>query len=282
MLFGMRETTWPDALLVEPANPVAALVVVSGSSGRLEKERARVLAAHGIAAYAFQWYQGMPAPLEDYPLESFVPVLDRVGSLAPTTGILGTSFGAEISLILAANGLPLDLVVALSPTSVVWQSPMLDEFERPVGVNKWSWQEHSLPGVPYVDRTTWAGRPVATALDSHAASLAAFSGEREDVTIKVERIAGDLVVSSGGADAVWQAEEFCGDIVQRRARHGLATCHVHRPFAGHRAVFPGETIPASPSGMPHGGTPEANRSHGTQILQAILDRTVPSLENESG
>lgn len=261
----------PDGVLIEPANPITALVVISGSSGRLELERARVLAAHGIAAYAFQWYQGMPAPLDDYPLDTFEPVLDRLRSLAPRTGILGSSFGAEISLILAAHGVPLDLVVALAPTSVVWQSPLRDSRGRPVGLNKWSWRGQSMVGVPYIDGATWPGYASASALDVHLASLDTFSGECDDVVIQVERITAGLVVSSGGADAVWQAEKFCADIVQRRARLGLPTVHVHHPRAGHRAVLPGEIVPISSRGLPHGGTPEANRSHGEQILRAILD-----------
>lgn len=267
----MRETDFPGGVLIEPVNPVAALVVISGSSGRLELERARALAAHDIAAYAFQWYQGMPAPLDDYPLDTFEPVLDRVRSLAPRTGILGSSFGAEISLILAAHGVSLDLVVALAPTSVVWQSPLRDARGRPVGVNKWSWRGRSVVGVPYIDAATWPDFTSAPALDVHVASLATFAGEREDVVIQVERITADLVVSSGGADAVWQAERFCEDIVQRRAQVGLPTVHVHHPRAGHRPVLPGEVAPMSPHSLPHGGSPEDNRSHGEQILRAILD-----------
>jgi uncharacterized protein len=259
-------------VLVEPAVAKAALVVISGSSGRLEVERARILAAHGIAAYAFKWYQGMPAPLDDFPLETFVPALEHVRSLAPRAGILGTSFGAEIALLLATKGVPLDLVVALVPTSVVWQSPMRDPQGRPVGGNKWSWKGESLPGVPYVDRTTWTGRPLLTALDSHQASLTAFPGDRESVEIKVEEINSELLVSSGGADAVWQAQDFCRDIVRRRARHGLATFHVHHPRAGHRATLPGETTPTLRPDMPQsGGTPKANRAHGERLLHAILD-----------
>jgi hypothetical protein len=275
----MRETRLPDGVLVEPADPNAALVVISGSSGRLEVERARVLARHGIAAFAFHWYDGMPAPLADLPLETFMAALDRIRPLAPSTGILGTSFGAEVSLLLAANAVPLDLVVALAPTSVAWQSPLRDDDGRPVGVNKWSWAGRSVPGVPYLDQTKWTGAPVECARDVHVLSLAASAGDSEDVAIKVEAITADLVVSSGGADTVWQAEAFCHDIVRRRTQHGLATTHVHHPEAGHRAVLPGESPPTLRLDMPRSsGTAEANEAHGEQVLSAILGRIALATE----
>lgn len=230
-----------------------------------------MLAKHGVAAYAFQWYAGIPAPLENLPLENFAVALDRIRGLAPLSGILGTSFGAEASLLLASHGVSLDLVVALAPTSVVWQSPLQDDAGRPVGVNKWSFRGQSIPGVPYVDRTTWTAQPLETALESHTASLGSFSGDPEEVTIKVENISADLIVSSGGQDSVWQSKAFCDAIVERRERHGLTTTLVHHPDAGHRAVLPGESMPVLPPYMPQsGGTPEANRAHGAEVLATIL------------
>ena len=268
----MRESELPGGVLVEPVvDPAAALVVISGSSGRLEVGRARVLARHGMAAYAFRWYAGMPTQLTDLPLETLFPALDVVRGLSPVTGILGSSFGAEISLLLAAHGVPLDLVVALAPTSVVWQSPLCDDAGRPVGENKWSFAGRSLPGVPYIDQTTWTGLPLETARDAHEASLAEFDGNLDEVTIKVEDISADLILSSGGSDIVWQSEVFCNDIVQRRLQHGLVTTHVHHPEAGHRAVLPGETPPVLPPDLPQsGGSTEANRAHGDQVLTSIL------------
>jgi hypothetical protein len=168
----------------------------------------------------------------------------------------------------------LALVVALAPTPVVWQSPIHGEHGRPVGVNKWSWQDESLPGAPYVDRTRWTIPPITTALDSQQASLAAYRGDIDDVVIRVENFDGELIVSSCGADQVWQAELFCRDVVRRRTRRGLDTLHVHDPDACHRAILPGETAPVLRPDMPRsGGVPPANRKHGRQVLSAIVTVT---------
>ena len=75
----------------ENGTPSLALMVLSGSSGRVEHQRARVLAAHGIAALAVPWFgvRGLPTTPRRVPLESLLPHLDRLADAAPRVGVAG-------------------------------------------------------------------------------------------------------------------------------------------------------------------------------------------------
>ncbi len=161
--------------LVLPASgtPSLALLVLGGSSGRVEEQRARVLAGHGIAALAVPWFgaPGLPDTPRRVPLESLLPHLDRLASVAPRIGVLGTSFGAEAALLLGVRDPRVALVAALAPTSVVWQTADLDDRDRPIDDAKWTWRGERVVGVPYVDQT--AGGDFPDARTVHEASLAA-------------------------------------------------------------------------------------------------------------
>ncbi len=89
--------------LHQPAdrNGGTGVLVLSGSSGAVEDDRARLLAAHGATALALRWFGWpgqQPAPFE-VPLETFVEALDRLAGECARLAVLGTSFGAEAALL---------------------------------------------------------------------------------------------------------------------------------------------------------------------------------------
>jgi hypothetical protein len=245
-----------------------ALLVLSGSSGRVEEERARVLAGHGIVARAVPWFgaPGLPETPRRVPLESLLPHLDRLASAAPRLGVLGTSFGAEAALLLALRDPRISLVAALAPPSVVWQSADLDDQGRPVDDAKWTWQGEPIAGVPYVDQT---GGHFPDARTVHEASLAACP-DPAAYALPVEEIAAEVLVSAGGDDRVWQSEAFCAEIVARRRSAGRETTYVLHRDAGHRVVLPGERPAPDRPGFPRGGTPAADAELGRAVLAALL------------
>lgn len=255
--------------LVVPDSATCGLVVLSGSSGRVLAERADVLASYGVAALAVPWFgvEGLPASPRRVPLEALLPHVERLASVVPRVGVLGTSFGAEAALLLAVRDPRISLVGALAPTSVVWETSDQDTDGHPVSDAKWTWAGEPIPGVAYADATTQG--PFADARDWHEASLAACP-EPDRFEIPVERITGKVIISSGGDDRVWQAPQFCQDIVARRSAAGLTTTHVHHPGAGHQVVLPGEApAPARPD-FPRGGSPEADAELGAAVLEAVL------------
>ncbi|SDC73236.1 acyl-CoA thioester hydrolase/BAAT C-terminal domain-containing protein [Nocardioides lianchengensis] len=255
-------TAEPPGLLVRPgaARDVGtAVLLLAGSSGRVDEGRARVLAAAGATVWAIRWFGGpgqQPAPY-DVPLELFAEALDRLRSEADRLAVVGTSFGAEAALLTASYDGPVDACVAFAPTSVVWTG-----YDGERATSHWTRAGLPLPCVPFVADWAPAEDPPAFR-DHYARSLdAAPATVREAATIPVERIGGDLVLVAGGDDQVWPSSDHARAIAVRRAAHGLATTVVEHPVAGHRTVLPGEAVVRGGMSMRRGGTPMADQALG--------------------
>lgn len=80
-----------------PARPCGTgVLVLAGSSGRADRQRAELLARHGAVAAPLQWFGQpdlQPGPWE-FPLELFVQVLDALAPEVDRLAIHGVSFGA--------------------------------------------------------------------------------------------------------------------------------------------------------------------------------------------
>lgn len=136
----------------------AGVLVLAGSSGRIEDERCRILAREGLTALSVRWFggPGQPSGICEVPLETFVSATELLRSRgARRIGVLGASKGAEAALHLSVLDPGTDAVVALSPTSLTWANvgPGRDGRTRPYR-SSWTWRGEALPFVP----TTTAGR----------------------------------------------------------------------------------------------------------------------------
>jgi hypothetical protein len=264
--------TRPDGVLATPDGPPrAAALVLSGVSGTVEEERARMLAANGVAALSLRWFGGVGQPpgICEVPLECFVPALDRLASLSPRLAVFGVSKGAEAALLLAVRDPRITLSVAMSPSSVVWANvgAGLDGLTSPYR-SSWTWQGEPLPFVPYDDSWTVPRGDWPSYLDLYERSLRLFAADIDAARIPVENIAGDVIVTAGGDDQVWPSTAFAAAIVRRRERAGLDTVTIEHPDAGHRPVLPGEA-PSYGNALARGGSPEADAEHGTAIWAAV-------------
>jgi hypothetical protein len=177
------------------------------------------------------------------------------------------------------------LVVALSPTSVVWANvgPGLDGRDHP-DRSSWTRNGEPLPFVPYDHSWRPAeGQPPAFR-SMYERSLALYPHEAHRATIPVERISGRVILGAGGDDQVWPSLTFAEAIVGRRADHGLATTSITHPDAGHRLTFPGEpAIPPGDRNIARGGNPSANAELGCMMWETMTEafRTSPE-ESEAG
>ncbi|PWG14890.1 acyl-CoA thioesterase [Streptomyces sp. V2] len=234
------------------------VLVLAGSSGRVERERVRLLAEHGLTALSIRWFggPGQPAGIDEVPLETFTGALDLLGTDRVT--LLGTSKGAEAALLTAAHDPRVAAVVAVSPTSLVWSSP------HGTPCSSWTWRGRPLPYVPMDD--TWprpAEDPVAVR-GWYERSERTFARLLPAARIPVSRAA--LLLVAGGDDAMWPSLPHAEDLA---ARHPGARL-VSDPEAGHRVRFPGETpLPQSPR-FRYGGTPEADARLGAAAWPHVL------------
>ncbi|WP_405717135.1 acyl-CoA thioester hydrolase/BAAT C-terminal domain-containing protein [Streptomyces sp. NBC_00046] len=273
-----------EGFLARPAHgpdgdPGVGVLVLSGSSGRIEDERCRILAREGMAALSVRWFggSGQPPGICEVPLETFGPAIEvlRAGG-ARRIGILGTSKGAEAALHLSVLLPGVDAVVALSPTSLTWANvgPGKDGQDRPYR-SSWTWRGEPLPFVPYDD--SWApaparpeGGPVAVR-GWYEQSRSTFADRVDAARIPVERSGAELVLVAGGDDAMWPSLPCAQELAARREAAGRPVRVVSSPEAGHRPRLPGEGPAAASAQYRYGGSTAADAALGEAAWPQILD-----------
>ncbi|WP_245279035.1 acyl-CoA thioester hydrolase/BAAT C-terminal domain-containing protein [Mesorhizobium loti] len=259
--------------LLRCAGATTGVVVLSGSSGRVEVARARLFANEAVSALALQWFggEGQPAGICEIPLETFFAATDcLVGLGCRRIVYAGTSKGAEASLLAAVHDPRIDAVVAISPTSVVWGNigPGRDGISWPER-SSWTLKGVPLPFVP--TDPNWQASHIDglvsyRGLFEHC--LASFEQEADRAAIPVEAISAEIVLVAGGGDALWPSLDFAQSILRRRKDAGKATHLVSTPDAGHRILLPGETTPRSASHA-HGGNDRADADLGQEAWGCI-------------
>ncbi|TDC22807.1 acyl-CoA thioesterase [Streptomyces sp. 8K308] len=266
-----------EGFVAEPlVGSSAGVLVLSGSSGRVERERCRLFARAGVTAVSIRWFggPGQPPGICEIPLETFVAATGLLRERgAERVSILGSSKGAEAALLVSTLSDCVDAVIALAPTSVSWANvgPGRDGRDRPYR-SSWTWQDQPLPFVPYDDSWTPAepaGSPVAV-LGWYERSLATHAHRLPAAAIPVEKIDADLTLIAGGADRMWPSVRFARELAARRPAAGRRTLLVTQPEAGHRTVFPGEVAPPPSTRFAHGNTPEADKALGAAAWPHVL------------
>ncbi|RNI23182.1 alpha/beta fold hydrolase [Flexivirga caeni] len=249
------------------------VLVLAGSSGRLDVGRADALAAAGATVLALRWFGGVgqPATPCEVPLETFTDALDLLARECDRLAIVGLSYGAEAALLVALRDPRVASVVALAPTDLVWEGAHLDDDAPPR--SKWTWKGAPIPFVP-VDRGWVQEARPAFAPYYERSRATADPAVIEAATIPAERYGGDLVLVAGGDDHVWPSVPAAHAIVRRRARHGLETVLVEDANAVHPIVLPGETPPDPTRPYQVGGDEDAPQRLGAlawpEIQKALL------------
>jgi dienelactone hydrolase len=264
----MQEALDPAGVLVHPDAPSGTgVLVLGGSSGAVEADRARLLAGHGATAMSIRWFggEGQQPGTWEVPLEIFTGALDRLARSCDRLALLGTSFGAEAALLVAAHDARVTAVIAVAPSSVVWAG--VDDARQ---TSHWTLAGVPVPFVRFEEG--WqpdADPPAFRGL--YEASLNADPIAAEQAAIPVERIVGDVVLVAGGDDQVWPSDDFARRIAERRTAHGRATTVVTHPSAGHRVALPGEQPVRRGMAIARGGTPEADRELGSLAWPHIAE-----------
>ncbi|MFS3130465.1 alpha/beta fold hydrolase [Nocardioides sp. Bht2] len=247
------------------------VLVLAGSSGRLDVGRADALAAAGATALALRWFGGEgqpPVPCE-IELELFVAALDLLAADCERLAILGLSYGAEAALLTAVRDSRVSTVVALAPTDVAWEGQ--HQHDDDPRLSKWTWRGEGVPFVP-LDRE-WVpalDRPAFAPLYLQSRASAGADAV-EAARIPAETFRGTLVLVAGEDDQVWPGAQAARRIAASRAEAGLATHVVIDAAAGHPVVLPGETPPDLRRGYQVGGDEGAPQRLGALAWPAIRE-----------
>ena len=199
-----------DLFLNEGAQPKKAIIMLGGSEGGKSWSRIKQPVQHlvergyAILSLAYFGEEGLPDTLEEIPLEYFQTAFERLSKCADIIlgafAVLGGSKGAEAALLLASTFPQVKAVVAMSPSSVVWQGIPKNRFELgDAGLSSWSFQGESLPFLPYPDSISRTALLTMRLRGIHETAL--MNEERvQQAAIPVEEIQGAVLLVSGEKD----------------------------------------------------------------------------------
>jgi hypothetical protein len=251
------------------------ILVLGGSSGRVDVQRAALFASGGVTALALRWFGGedQTPGICEVPLEIFIDAiseLERQG--CKRIAIIGTSKGAEAALLTSTLDPRVEAVFAMSPTSVVWGNigPGHDGIVWPER-SSWTFDNHPLPFVPADPGWSKAYRDGLVSYRSFFEHcLEQFLSRVPAATIAVEQSAAKIVLIAGEDDALWPSDIFARSIVDRLQLSGKTAELITERDAGHRVLLPGETTPRS-SMHAHGGNDEADARLGAAAWAIIAN-----------
>lgn len=256
------------------ASPHPAVIVLNGSGGGFDLDKAALLSRHGFATLALAFFGVPPLPtwLHQIPLDYIEAALAWLAAQpeidAERIGVLGVSRGAELALLSASRLSQIRAVVAYSPSSVAWDSGGRDK-QSGQSIPAWTWRGEQVPFVPMPLRGfKWRSafpvlalrRPIMFRNMFRAGLRARAPVDRAE--IPVENVRGPILLISGGDDHVWPAAAMCEAIEERLKRHGFAYAveHAHYPRAGHMLRYP--HLPTTSRGAAHPSLRSARFSYG--------------------
>jgi hypothetical protein len=228
-------------LMPEAANDLG-VIVLAGSSGRVDVTRARLFAAQNAVTLALRWFggEGQVPGICEVPLETFKFATDRlVKEGYKRIAYVGTSKGAEAPLLTAVDDARIDFVVAVSPSSVVWANIGVgrDGVEWPQR-SCWTRKGPPLPFIAY-DVAQPGQRDGLTSYRSrHERSLATYATDLVEAAIPVEKARAQILLVAGGDDALWPSDTFAKSISDRLEAAGKKAVLVYHPEGGIECFCP--------------------------------------------
>jgi dienelactone hydrolase len=267
------------------------VIVLGGSEGGLHETDAALLAAHGFVTFALGYFglKGLPEHLVDVPLEYFGTAIDFLAERSGEIGVLGGSRGGELALLIGATYPQIRAVVSVVGSGVVTQgigpgANLLQKLSYEAA--SWTLKGEPLPYLPYhvgdeLRAKIVNGEPVPLRL-----AFDTSDGIGEDVEIRVENIAGGVLLISSGHDDGWPSAEL-SEVALRRLKdheHPFQFEHVVYPEAGHLMAGPPHrpatdvTYPGPGVTFSGGGVPQAT----AHARANAWKRTVEFLQEQLG
>ena len=219
-----------------------AIIMLGGSEGGKSWSRIKkpieLLIKRGYAILSLAYFkdEGLPATLEEIPLEYFDKAYKwleaQPGIIPDEYAILGGSKGAEAALLLGSTSPRVKAVIAFSPSNVIWQGIPADRFELSKNPkSSWSSGGVGLPFLPYSTSINKWDLRMLNLIQMHTGVLQDV-GTTNDATIQVEKIKGAVLLISGQRDRLWPSAIMSEQIMDRLKSHNFAYPYEHLALKG--------------------------------------------------
>jgi hypothetical protein len=189
-----------------------AVIVLGGSEGGINRDRAALIASHGYATLALAYFGIAPLPneLDRIPVETVDRAVEWLAAQPSVDrkriAVMGGSKGAELALLAASKNRAIRAVIAFAPSSVVFQSII----EGPSSTSSWTIGGHELPFAPYVSSDLF--KTSHRLIDLYDPTLGAAPPA---TAIPVETINGPILLLAGRDDALWPSSTMAAQIADR-------------------------------------------------------------------
>ncbi len=266
------------------------VLVLGGSEGGLQSAEvdAALLASHGYAAFALAYFgaEDLPKALDQIPIEYLKKGIDwmaaKDGVDRARLAVMGSSKGAELGLLLASMFPELKAVIAVAPSSVVWEG--IGDMGPGTG-SSWTYQNKQIPFAKPVITDEFMKQDFSKAINVGLIYKEGLKNKEavEKSVIQVEKINGSILLVSGKDDQLWQSSLMSEMIVERLKQHKHKFRYEHLSYesAGHgirRPYF--STMRANSGKLLLGGTPQgdaqAQADSWLKILKFLAENLRPS------
>ena len=225
------------------------VIMLGGSEGgKFWSRPKRLLQAfmereYNLLSLAYFKADGLPSSLEEIPLgyfnRAFAALDCRPEVACGDYALIGASKGAEAALLLGCYYDRVAAVVALSPSSVVWQGVPRNRFDlKAEAKSSWTYRGEPVPflATPFTNRDLPALLTLRLRKVGERA-LADWEGVRR-ATIPAEKIQGPILLLSGRKDAVWPATDMAESVVRRLESHEFEYPYEHLVYdSGHNGLI---------------------------------------------
>ena len=237
--------TW---FIHEDGSARGVVVVLGGSEGGMDENRAAIIASHGFDSLALAYFgvSPLPAELANIPLEYVDRAIDWVRKQPELRNLPivleGDSKGSELALLVAAHNPSVKGVVAFAPSSSVFEG-----FSTKQGAQRASWTLSGAP-MPFANNPVPPSVKVQIQAERRAKRPVSFRDQYlalatpADVesTIPVSQIAGPVLLVAGEDDQLWPSDIFADRIIAMRKANGARYPDeiLLYPHAGHQIDVP--------------------------------------------
>lgn len=272
--------------------PHPGVVVLHGAGGGdgYEREYARRLTRHGYTTCCVDYFgvPDAPSALDRISIDRLVAAIEWVSDhpdvAGERVGVVGFSRGGEAALLAGSQSDAVGAVVACSASGYAFPAPTwMDGVETERAA--WTVGGEPVPYIPVERHVASEQTSLADSLGDHESNHAVERTDPETrghATLPVERIDGPVLFVTGGADAIWPADELAGVAIDRLDSHDHPWPYENRVYsdAGHAIRVPYRFDDEAPTAdHPLGGTVEANARASAdawlrtlEYLDAGLDR----------